>query len=380
MAIVFSLIAFLLSLADAYILLNVLGNISWWIKGWLVIPTLIYWGLIIWMSLTGDTRQMVLNCVMWITLCVVLPTMIFTIFSIIGKCFGFLWNPLSSILTWTGIVLGAAWLGIALYGSIFGWRRIDVKTTDITLADLPKNFEGYKIVQLTDFHIGVYAATPRQVEKIVEKVNSLHPDLVVFTGDLVNTSPEELPQFMKILSGFDAPDGVISVLGNHDYCIYHRYTGDDTPQKAVARVVKGEKEMGWKLLMNESVQIRRGNDSIAIIGVENAGDRHFPDKADLKKAMAGLPAGECKILLSHDPSHWRREVIPDTDIPLMLAGHTHAMQFKLGNFSPSQWTYLEWGGLYREGDQQIYVSTGIGGNIAFRFGVYPTIDLLILHK
>ena len=132
--------------------------------------------------------------------------------------------------------------------------------------------------------------------------------------------------------------------------------------------------------MNESVQIRRGNDSIAIIGVENAGDRHFPDKADLKKAMAGVSAGECRILLSHDPSHWRREVIPDTDIPLMLAGHTHAMQFKLGNFSPSQWTYPEWGGLYREGDQQIYVSTGIGGNIAFRFGVYPTIDLLILHK
>ena len=380
MAIVFSLIAFLLSLADAYILLNVLGNISWWIKGWLVIPTLVYWGLIIWMSLTGDTRQMVLNCVMWISLCVVLPTLIFTVFSILGTCFGYLWHPLSSVLTWAGIVLGTVWLGNALYGSIFGWRRIDVKTTDITLADLPKNFEGYKIVQLTDFHIGVYAGTPRQVEKIVEKVNSLHPDLVVFTGDLVNTSPEELPQFMKILSGFDAPDGVISVLGNHDYCIYHRYTGDDTPQKAVARVVKGEKEMGWKLLMNESVQIRRGNDSIAIIGVENAGDRHFPDKADLKKAMAGVPADECKILLSHDPSHWRREVIPDTDIPLMLAGHTHAMQFKLGNFSPSQWTYPEWGGLYSEEDQQIYVSTGIGGNIAFRFGVYPTIDLLILRN
>ena len=188
-----------------------------------------------------------------------------------------------------------------------------------------------------------------------------------------------LAQFSEVLSRLKARDGVISILGNHDYCIYHRYKGDDTPERALARVVKSEELMGWNLLRNQSVQIRRGNDSIAIVGVENAGIGHFPDKSDLRKALTGLPGNECKILLSHDPSHWRREVLPTTDIPLMLAGHTHAMQFKLGNFSPSKWTYPEWGGLYREGNQQLYVSTGVGGNIAFRFGVYPTIDILTLH-
>ena len=379
MAIIFSVLALLLTLADTYIVLSVLGSTSWLVKGWLYLPALIYWSLILWMYFTGDTRQMILNGMMWITICVVLPTLVFTVFSLVGRCLGLLWHPLYPALSWTGAGIASVWLVIALYGSIFGWRRLDVKDTDITLPNLPENFDGYRIAQLTDFHIGVYGAAPGAVDKIVERVNSLKPDLIVFTGDLVNTSPEELPQFTQVLSRLKAPDGVISILGNHDYCIYHRYKGDDTPERALARVVKSEELMGWNLLRNQSVQIRRGNDSIAIVGVENAGSGHFPDKSDLKKALKGIPETECTILLSHDPSHWRREVLPTTEIPLMLAGHTHAMQFRLGNFSPSKWTYPEWGGLYREGNQKLYVSTGVGGNIAFRFGVYPTIDILTLH-
>ncbi|MBD5317050.1 MAG: metallophosphoesterase [Bacteroides sp.] len=379
MAVIFSILALLLTLADAYIAQTALGSISWFVKGWLFLPALIYWALILWMFFTGDTRQMILNGVMWITICIVLPTFVFTVFSLVGKGLGLLWSPLYPALSWTGAGIAAVWFAIALYGSVIGWRRLEVKNTDITLPDLPENFNGYRIVQLTDFHIGVYGSTPGAVRKIVDRVNSLHPDIIVFTGDLVNTSPEELPQFTQMLSALKAPDGVISVLGNHDYCIYHRYDGNDTPDRALARVVKTEEAMGWNLLRNRAVQIRRGNDSIAIVGVENAGSAHFPDKSDLKKALKDVPQNECKILLSHDPSHWRREVLPDTDIPLMLAGHTHAMQFRLGNFSPSEWTYPEWGGLYREGNQQLYVSTGVGGNIAFRFGVYPTIDVLTLH-
>ena len=121
------------------------------------------------------------------------------------------------------------------------------------------------------------------------------------------------------------------------------------------------------------VCIKTGNDSIAIIGVENAGGKSFTDRADLKKAVAGIPENEFKILLSHDPSHWRREVLPKSNIDLMLAGHTHGMQFKIGNWSPSKYSYPEWGGLYSEGSQQLYVSTGVGENVAFRFGVYPQI-------
>ena len=379
MAVILSVIALLLTLADTYIVFSLLGNTSWFVKGWLFLPALIYWALIIWMTFTGDTRQMILNGVMWITICVVLPTFVFTVFSIVGTGLGLLWHPLYPIMSWTGASIAAVWFVIAVYGSVFGWRRLEVKNTDIILSDLPENFNSYRIAQLSDFHIGVYGMIPGAVDKIVERVNSLNPDLIVFTGDLVNTSPDELAQFSEVLSRLKAPDGVISVLGNHDYCIYHRYKGDDTPARALARIVHSEESMGWNLLRNQSVQIQRGNDSIAIVGVENAGSGHFPNKSDLRKALTGLPKNESKILLSHDPSHWRREVLPTTDIPLMLAGHTHAMQFRLGNFSPSKWTYTEWGGLYREGNQQLYVSTGVGGNIAFRFGVYPTIDILALH-
>lgn len=379
MAVLLSIFALLLTLSDLYILFFVLGSVSWLAKGWLLIPALVFWALVIRICFSGDTNQWILNFVIWIVVCVMLPTILFTLFSLLGKCLGLIWHPFLPVFSWLGLGLSALWFGIALYGSIFGWRRLEVHNTEVSIPDLPENFKGYRIAQLTDFHLSVYSATPGAVDKIVEKVNSLKPDLIVFTGDLVNTSPEEVTPFIEALGRLKARDGVISVLGNHDYCIYHHYTGDDTPERALGRLVDAEEKMGWNLLRNQSVQIVRGNDSIAIVGVENAGSGQFPDKSDLKKALRNIPENECKILLSHDPSHWRREVLPATNIPLMLAGHTHAMQFKIGNFSPSQWIYPEWGGLYQEADRKLFVSTGIGGNIAFRFGVYPTIDIITLR-
>ena len=204
--------------------------------------------------------------------------------------------------------------------------------------------------------------------------------MIVFTGDLVNSSSEEIGQFTSVLSRMEARDGILSVLGNHDYCLYKQYTGSDSPERELAEVIRIEEAVGWRLLRNESIRIMRGNDSIVIVGVDNAGSRMFPDKSDLPKALRGLSEEEFKILLSHDPSHWRREVLPTTGIDLTLSGHTHAMQFKIGNWSPSKWTYPEWGGLYKEGKQQLYVSTGIGENIAFRFGAYPQIVVLTLDR
>ena len=380
MVVVLCVMALLLLLADTYIVLSVLGSVSWLLKGWLYLPVAVFVGLILWMAFTGDTRQMLLNGIMWITLCIVLPTLVFTVLSLVGRGLGLLWYAFSPIFTWGGLGICLIWIVVALYGSVFGWRRLVVNTVDIPVAGLPEGFEGYRIAQLSDFHIGVYGAAPYMVDKIVERVNALQPDLIVFTGDLVNTSPDELDRFTDALSRLHARDGVISILGNHDYCVYRRYTDGDSPVQALARVVKAEEEMGWRPLRNQSVQITRGNDSIAIVGVENAGGGAFTNKSDLPKALQGVAHNECTILLSHDPSHWRREVLPDTDIPLMLAGHTHAMQFRIGKFSPSKWRYPEWGGLYHEGVQRLYVSTGVGGNIAFRVGAYPSIDLLILSR
>ncbi|MBD5309639.1 MAG: metallophosphoesterase [Bacteroides sp.] len=378
MVIIFIIIAAILGLLDAYILVGVMPKAQWWFKVLFLFPSIAYLVVMI-RIIIGDMRQSMLNWLFWLTLCVVFTILIFCIFSFIGKGIGLFWSSGSTILNIIGLFFALIWLGISLYGILFGWKRVTVEEVSITSQKIPEAFKGYRIVQLSDFHIGTYADSPHTVNEIVDKVNSLHPDLIVFTGDLVNSSSEELNQFKNLLSRLNAKDGVYSVLGNHDYCLYREYTAPDSPDKQLAKVVATESEMGWRLLRNESVSITRGNDSISLIGVDNAGGKRFTNQADLPKAIHGLAPDDFKILLSHDPSHWRREVLPDSDIDLTLSGHTHAMQFKIGNWSPSAWTYPEWGGLYNEGSRQLYVSTGIGENIAFRFGAYPQIVLLTLN-
>ena len=330
--------------------------------------------------MVGDMRQSAMNWLFWLTLLVFLPVFLFAIISIIGKGVGLFWNQGSMVFNWIALGITCLWLMVAVYGIAIGWKKVTVEKVTIASSKIPESFNGYKIVQLSDFHIGTYAPSPGTVEKIVRKVNSLNPDLIVFTGDLVNSSAQEINQFEDVLSQLKAKDGVLSVLGNHDYCLYKSYVAPDSPEKELSKVVASERKIGWKLLRNDNLQIKRGNDSIAIIGVENAGGKSFTDRADLKKALADIPENEFKILLSHDPSHWRREVLPNSNIDLMLAGHTHAMQFKIGKWSPSKYTYPEWGGLYSEGNRQLYVSTGIGENVAFRFGAYPQIIELILEN
>ena len=208
----------------------------------------------------------------------------------------------------------------------------------------------------------------------------MRPDLIVFTGDLVNSAPSELDPFGEVLSRLEAPDGVFSVLGNHDYCEYNRYETSDGAARNLALLKQRERQFGWRLLLNEHRLIRRDRACIALVGVENDSRPPFPSRGDLKRAMDGLPEGMFKVLLSHDPTHWRREVLPTTDIQLTLSGHTHAMQLKIGGFSPSAWSYPEWGGLYREGERILLVSLGVGGTVPFRLGAWPEINAITLER
>ncbi|MDE6576964.1 MAG: metallophosphoesterase [Muribaculaceae bacterium] len=377
---IFIIAALLLLLPDCYILFAVMNKASWWWKGLFLLPTAAYFCVLIRIFFASDMRQGMLNMLFWLTLCIVFPILIFTIVSLIGKGVGLAWHAAGTVFNIIGIVSAGIWLGMSVYGIAAGWKRVTVENVEIISDRLPAAFDGYRIVQLSDFHIGTYSLSPGTVEKIVEEVNALNPDLILFTGDLVNVSPNEVEEFVGILKRLKARDGIYSVLGNHDYCLYRDYKLPDTPEKELAKLTAVEKEIGWRLLRNESVEIVKGNDSIAIVGVENAGSRSFIDRSDLPAAVKGLPKDEYKILLSHDPTHWRREVLPKSDIDLMLAGHTHAMQFKLFGWSPSEWTYPEWGGLYEEGRRKLYVSTGIGENIAFRFGAWPQIVSITLKR
>lgn len=311
-----------------------------------------------------------------LVLCVALPKLLFVILQ-------FVLSPLAALVT--------ALVPVALfaYGFFFGWRRIVVRKAVCESELLPQSFDGYRILQLSDLHIGTFLKNKSFIRKLVNVVNEQHADLIVFTGDLVNVRADEVRPFVSDLSKMVSKDGVLSVMGNHDYCEYGQDHSEEYKKRNQNVLHYFERKMGWRLLDNEHVTIgrlRRANgenisESIAVIGVENISKPPFPDYGNLAVAMGELPKGMFKVLLSHDPSHWRRGVLHKTDIALTLSGHTHAGQLKIGKFSPSKWAYNEWGGKYTEGNSMLYVSTGVGGTVPFRFGAWPEINIITLkHK
>ena len=287
------------------------------------------------------------------------------------KCFFVkgLWFLLLPWLAWT-------------YGTMVERNCFRVKRGEVESSRLPASFDGYRVVHISDMHLNSFAGREKALQRAVDKINALNPDVVLFTGDLVSLGHWELDGMQEILAGVRAKDGVFSVLGNHDYSEYHRWPSKQEQVEAVEMLKRRQRDMGWRLLLNENEPIARGADTISIIGVENiSGDRHFRTYGDLAQAMQGAD-GAYKILLSHDPSHWRKEVVGKSDIDLMLAGHTHAMQVMFFGWSPSSLIYDEWGGLYSEGEQSLYVNRGLGQTVfKARIGAMPEITLLELkHK
>lgn len=317
-----------------------------------------------------------------------IPEIILAVFLVVGKLIDYVHRVAGSVVKWIGLVAALLAFAGILYGSTLGYRHVIVKHYTYTHRRLPAAFDGYRIAQISDLHLGTLHGRKQVLQHIVDSVNAYHPDLIVFTGDLVNYRASEADEFVGVLKRLKAKDGVISIMGNHDYAQYFRWASPADSLADIHRLQQTQRSMGWRLLLNDNHILRRsiaGNkavDSLAIVGVENDGRPPFPALADLPKAQCGLSPACFKILLSHDPSHWRRSVLPDTDIPLMLAGHTHGMQFKIGNFSPAVWFYPEWGGEYVEGgDRTLYISLGTGEVlIPFRLGAWPEINLITLKK
>ncbi len=312
-----------------------------------------------------------------VLLCIILPQLLLLCFWGAGKVVSSAASALGAI----GLAVAFGVSAASLYGIVWGWRHLVVKQQVITVPDLPAAFDGFRIVQLSDAHLEMFRGQEGFMRSLVDSVNAARPDLIVFTGDLVSRQSQELLPFMDILSQFHAPYGVMSVLGNHDYGIYAPFRADSLAVGQDLQLLKEhQRQMGWDLLLNEHRLLRRGDDRIAVIGVENQGKSSRVQRADLPHAIEGVPDSCFKLLLSHDPYHWRHGVTDTTSIQLTLAGHTHAAHFRIGSFSPSQLVFPEWGGLYRQGSQQLFVSTGLGGMLAFRLGAWPEINVLTLRK
>lgn len=287
----------------------------------------------------------------------------------------------SVFMSWLGIAAGSGLFATLIYG--FGNKyKYRIHKVPLDFANLPQAFRGLRVVQLSDIHSGSFT-DKEAVMRGVQKVLELKPDLILFTGDLVNNIAEEMKDYMDVFDKLHAPMGVYSVLGNHDYGDYAQWENAEAKKANLDELKTIHAKLGWRLLLDEHVVFERGEDKIALIGVQNiSGRKSFQTYGNLSKAYAGSEAIPFKILMSHDPSHWESEVLPSyKDIDLTLSGHTHGMQFgvELPGFkwSPVQYVYKQWAGTYEAGKQHLYVNRGYGFiGYPGRVGILPEITLL----
>lgn len=291
----------------------------------------------------------------------------------------------SVFLSWAGLLAGAGLFSALSYG-INNRYRYQLRKLRLTFPTLPAAFDGLKIVQLSDIHAGSFT-DPLAVEKGIQLILDQAPDLILFTGDLVNNLASEMDEYWPLFAKLKAPMGVYSITGNHDYADYVQW---ESPAQKIANFEKLKAvhaKMGWQLLMNEHVVVTRNQSSIGIIGIENwSAKSRFPKYGNFKKAFAGVEQIPFSILLSHDPSHWRAEILEQyPSVALTLSGHTHGMQFGFEipglQWSPVQYVYSEWAGVYRQATQTLYVNRGFGFiGYPGRVGILPEITVIELFS
>jgi len=289
----------------------------------------------------------------------------------------------SVFLSWLGIGIGGTLISSLIYG-FSNKYNYHIRRVPLAFSNLPPAFRGLKIVQISDIHSGSFD-NKKAVEKGVQMILDLQPDLILFTGDLINDRATEMNGYEDVFSRLKAPMGVFSTLGNHDYGDYVKWRSLDARNQNIENLKNLQTAMGWRLLMNEHVVLEREGQEIALIGIENwSAKARFPKHGKMWEAYPGTEKYPFKILMSHDPSHWDAEVRPKYgDIDLTLAGHTHGMQFGIEipgfRWSPVKYVYNQWAGLYEEGRQKLYVNRGYGFiGYPGRVGILPEITLIEL--
>ncbi len=286
------------------------------------------------------------------------------------------------------VALGIASIpfGALLYGMYKGKYNFKVLKYTLEYDDLPDAFDGYQITQISDVHIGSFD-NRKKIEYAIDLINQQKSDLLLFTGDLVNNLATEMEPWADLFSTLEAKDGKYSILGNHDYGDYVEWETEEAKEKNLEDLKKLQKDIGFDLLLNESRYLQKGNDRIALVGVENWGKGGFIKVGDLTKAAEKISKDDFKILMSHDPTHWEERVLSDDyHYHLTLSGHTHGMQFGIEipgwiKWSPAKWRYKHWAGIYNEQGEYINVNRGFGVlGYPGRVGIWPEITVITLKK
>lgn len=354
---------------------------------YLLVSALLFVLIVVAMSLpvrSGDDGVLLaINKMLFIYLTFYIPKYVYFIFDIISRLPLLLHKKRWKWLGRIGALAAAVTFGAFWWGALINRYNIDVKEVVVQIAGLPESFEGYRILQFSDFHTGTYGTDTTFVEKVVEAINVLHPDAVFFTGDIVNRHSTELLPFVSPLSRVQTQDSVIAILGNHDYGDYYQWPDTASKHANMQLLYSLFDRMGWKLLRNETTWLVKGNDSIAVIGVENIGDPPFPVYGSLIKSYPDISDDKIKILLSHNPAHWVDSISghEDVQVALTLSGHTHAMQMSFWGWSPAEWRYKTWGGKYEDQDgiHQLYVNIGVGTvGLPMRIGATPELTMITL--
>ncbi|NBA85394.1 metallophosphoesterase [Emticicia sp. CRIBPO] len=292
--------------------------------------------------------------------------------------------PRSEFIAKTALAVGGAHFGAMAYGIISGAHDYRIRNVVLKLPNLPRQFEGLKIAQLSDIHSGSFF-NKTAVQGGVEMLMSQKPDVFFFTGDLVNNEAKEFEDYFNVFNKIKAPLGMFSTLGNHDYGDYTSWASPQAKIKNLQTLQEAHRLMGWDLLMDESRDLKVDGESIGILGIQNWGAGNFAKYGSLEKALKNTDQYATKLLLSHDPSHWRNQVLNKTNIDAAFAGHTHGMQYgvEIGGikWSPVQYRYKEWAGLYEENNQKLYVNRGFG-YIGYpgRIGILPEISVFELKR
>jgi len=375
-------------LSDVYIYHRYINTMSMWRWIWWI-PIVVVIGFFIKFLFFSNglaAEYATTNIFLLIMVLVCIPKMLFALFSLIPR-----------IGTYIGLIVAVSIIFIVLWGITYGFCQIKVKEVVYESIDLPEAFDGYRIVQFSDTHVGsFYGPYKHLLQESMDTINNLHPDMICFVGDIENFTPNEIEAHRAAFSSLRARDGVFSIMGNHDYSTYIKVS-DRERAAMVNRTRQTQRSFGWTLLENENRTIKRGNDSIYLIGEENWGKPPFPQYGNLKKSLKGLALNaETKrigakdscafsVMLSHDPTAWKMHILPVFRPDITLSGHTHGTQFSIFGWSPSSMVYNEWGGAYYDETSPIhkcmlYVSTGLGGNFPFRFGMPREVVMITLKR
>ncbi|MEQ8421463.1 MAG: metallophosphoesterase [Arenibacter algicola] len=338
-------------------------------------------------SISPYRKQLLISSLYGLTVSSFIPKLIFVVVISTLYFSNFLISGEKSLLIipLVGVFFGFLPFFVIVYAVFRAVYRFKVHQVVVKSDLLPQSFNGLRIVQISDLHLGSFNYRYHILHRAINTINSLKPDFIFFTGDLVNNYAWELNGWEDVLKSLTAQQGKYSVLGNHDYGDYSKWESEEERNSNFADIKDFHAQIGFKLLLNEAECIENKGDKIAIVGVENWGNPPFKQYGDLKQSLQGVEDVGFKILLSHDPSHWSEEVVNKTNIALTLSGHTHGMQaginIKNKEWSPIKYKYKHWAGLYRLGHQFLYVSRGLGWmGFPGRLGMRPEITFIELEK